>query len=68
MNLMANQFLDEVSTTKQPIILVVNIIDQEEVDLPEEKTMLLWDLDLSMPSDDIFEVQEPPTQVLAVKM
>ena len=29
--------------------------------------MLLWDPDLSMPSDDLFEVQEPPTEVLAVQ-
>jgi hypothetical protein len=30
--------------------------------------MLLWDPDLTMPLDDVFEVQEPPAEVLAVKM
>jgi hypothetical protein len=44
----------------------INIFDQEEVDPSEETTMLLWDPDFSMPSDDIFEVQEPPTEVLAM--
>jgi hypothetical protein len=29
--------------------------------------MLLWDCDLPMPSNDLFEVQEPPAEVLAVK-
>jgi hypothetical protein len=29
--------------------------------------MLIWDLDLPMPSDDLFEVQEPPVEVLAVQ-
>jgi hypothetical protein len=41
MNLMANQFLDEVSLTKQSSGLVMNITDQEEVDPPEEITMLI---------------------------
>jgi len=45
----------------------VNIIDQEEDDPLEEKSMPLWDPDLLMPSDDLFEVQEPPTEVLAMK-
>jgi hypothetical protein len=67
MNLMANQFLDEVSLTKQSSRSVMNIVDQEEVDPPEETTMLIWDPDLPMPSDDLFEVQEPPAEVLAVK-
>jgi hypothetical protein len=34
----------------------MNIVDQEEVDPPEETSMLIWDLDLPMPSDDLFEV------------
>jgi hypothetical protein len=29
--------------------------------------MFIWDLDLAMPSDDLFEVQEPPTEVLAMQ-
>jgi hypothetical protein len=29
--------------------------------------MLIWDPDLPMPSDDLFEVQEPPAEVLVVK-
>jgi hypothetical protein len=45
----------------------MNIVDQEEIDPPEETTMLIWDPDLAMPSDDLFEVQEPPTEVLVVK-
>jgi hypothetical protein len=67
MNLMANRFLDKFSLTEQSRGSAVNISDQEEVDPPEETAMLLWDLDLSMPSDDIFEVQEPPIKVLAIK-
>ena len=47
---------------------MVNIFDQEEVDPSEETTMLFWDPDLPISFDDIFEVQEPPTEVLAVKM
>jgi hypothetical protein len=45
----------------------MNIVDQEEVDPPEETTMLIWDPDLPMPSDDLFEVQEPPAEVLVVQ-
>jgi hypothetical protein len=29
--------------------------------------MLIWDPDLPIPFDDLFEVQEPPTEVLAVQ-
>jgi hypothetical protein len=66
---MANWFLDEVSLTEQSSDagLAVNISDQEEVDPLKETTMLLWDPDLPMPSDDIFEVQEPPAEVLDVQ-
>jgi hypothetical protein len=67
MNLMANRFLDEVSLTEQSSDSVMNIVDQEEVDPPKETTMLIWDLDLPMPFDDLFEVQEPPTEVLVVQ-
>jgi hypothetical protein len=67
MNLMANQFLDEVSLTEKSIISIMNIVDHEEFSPPEETTMLIWDHDLSMPSDDLFEVQEPPLEVLVVK-
>ena len=67
MNLMSNQFLDEVPLTEQSSGSTTNIVDQEEFDPPEETTMLFWDSDLLMPSDDLFEVQEPPTKVLAVQ-
>jgi hypothetical protein len=43
MNLMANQFLDEVSLTEQPSSSVMNIADQEEIDPPQDTTMLIWD-------------------------
>jgi hypothetical protein len=67
MSLMANRFLDEVSLTEQPSGSVMNVVDQEEIDPPEDTTMLIWDLDLIMPSDDLFESQEPPTEVLVVQ-
>jgi len=67
MNLMANRFLDDVSLSKKSSISMMNIVDHEEVDPPEETTMLLWDPNFPMPFDDIFEVQEPPVEVLAVK-
>jgi hypothetical protein len=67
MNLMANRFLDEVSLTEQSSGSVMNVVDQEEIDPPEDTTMLIWDPDLIMPSDDLFEVQEPPAEVLVVQ-
>jgi len=67
MNLMANQFLDEFSLTEQSSDSVMNIVDQDKVDLPEETTMLIWNPDLPLPSSDLFEVQEPPTEVLALQ-
>jgi hypothetical protein len=67
MNLMANRFLDEVSLTEQSSGSVMNIVEKEEVDPPEETTMLIWDPDLPMPFDDLFEVQEPPAKVLVVQ-
>jgi hypothetical protein len=45
----------------------MNIVDQEESSPPEETAMLIWDPDLSMPFDDLFEVQEPPAEVLVVQ-
>jgi hypothetical protein len=60
MNLMANRFLYEVSLTEQSSGSVMNIVDQEEVDPPEETTMLIWDPGLPIPSNNLFEVQEPP--------
>jgi hypothetical protein len=66
-NLMANQFLDNFSLTEKSSGSVVNIANQEEVEPPEETTMLLWDPDLLMPLDDVFEVHEPPTKVFTVK-
>jgi hypothetical protein len=68
MNLMSNRFLDEVSLTEQSSSSTVNISNQEEVGPPEETTMLLWDVNLPMPSNDIFEVQEPLVEILDVKM
>jgi hypothetical protein len=67
MNLMANRFVDEVSLTEQSSDSTINISDQEEFDPPEETTMLIWDPDLPMLFDDLFEVQEPPKKVLAVQ-
>jgi hypothetical protein len=67
MNLMANQFLDEFSLTEQSSGSNMNIVDQEEIDSQEETTMLIWDPDLAMPSDDTFEVQEPLVEVLVVQ-
>ena len=55
MNLMANRFLDEVSLIEQPSSSVMNIFDQEEVNPLRDTTMLIWDPDLIMPSDDLFE-------------
>jgi hypothetical protein len=57
MNLMANWFVDEVSLTKQTSDSTVNIFDQEEFDPPEETTMLIWDPNLPIPSNDLFEVE-----------
>ena len=68
MNLMANRFLDEVSLIEQSSGLDMNIVDQEEDDPLEETTMLIWDLDLPMPSNDLLEVLEPPAEVLPVQM
>jgi hypothetical protein len=45
----------------------MNIVNQEEISPPEETTMLLWDPSQAMSSDDLFEVQEPPVEVLVVK-
>jgi hypothetical protein len=67
MNLMANQFVDEVSLTEQPIGSVMNVVDQEEIDPPEDTSILIWDPDLIMPFGDLFEFQEPPTEVSVVK-
>ena len=63
MNLMANQFLDEVSLTKQPSSSVMNVSHQEEIVPPEDTTMLIWDPDLIMPFDGLFESQETPVEV-----
>jgi hypothetical protein len=67
MNLMANRFLDEVSLTEQPNNSVMNIADQEEIDPPRDTTMLIWDPDLIMPSDDLFESREQPVEVLVIQ-
>jgi hypothetical protein len=67
MNLMANRFLDEVSLTEQPSSSVMNIVDQEEVDPPRDTTMLIWDPDLIMPSDDLFESRDQPVEVSVIQ-
>jgi hypothetical protein len=41
----------------------MNIADQEEIDPPQDTTMLIWDLDLIIPFDDLFKPQEPPVEV-----
>jgi len=35
----------------------MNVADQEEIDPPEDTTMHIWDPDLIMPFDDLFESQ-----------
>jgi hypothetical protein len=67
MNLMANHFLYEVSLTEKSSNSSMNIVNQEEIAPPEETTMLIWDPDLPMSSNDLFEVQEPPAKVLAMQ-
>ena len=54
MNLMADWFFDEVSLNKQPSGSVMNVVDQEEIDPTEDTTMLIWDPDLIIPSDNLF--------------
>jgi hypothetical protein len=61
MNLMANHFLDEVSLTKQSSSSTMNIDDQEEANPSRDTTMLIWDPDVIVPSDDLFEPREQPT-------
>jgi hypothetical protein len=68
MNLMANRFLDEISLTEQSSSSTISIASQEEVEPSEETTMYLWDPNLLMPPDDVFEVQEPPIEVLVMQM
>jgi hypothetical protein len=60
MNLMASRFLDELSLTEKSNTSSMNIFDEEQISPPEETTMLIWDPNPPMPSDDLFEVQEPP--------
>jgi hypothetical protein len=55
MNLMANHFLDEVSLTEQSSSSATNIVDQEEADPPRDTAMLIWDPNVIVPSDDLFE-------------
>jgi hypothetical protein len=45
----------------------MNIVDQEEIDPPRDTTMLIWDPDLIMPSDDLFESQEQPMEVSVIQ-
>jgi hypothetical protein len=67
MNLMANHFLDEVSLTEQSSSSTMNIVDQEEADPPRDTTMLIWDPDVIVPSDDLFEPREQPTEVSVIQ-
>jgi hypothetical protein len=66
MNFMANRFLDEVTLTEQPTSSVMNVSYQEEIDPSEDMAMLIWDPDLIMPSNDLFESQEQPAEVSMV--
>ena len=45
----------------------MNVADQEDIDPPEDTTMLIWDTNLIMPYDDLFQVQEPPAKISVVK-
>jgi hypothetical protein len=63
MNLITNQFLDKASLTKQPSSSVMNVVDQEDIDPPEYTTMFIWDPELIMPFNDLFESQETPIEV-----
>jgi hypothetical protein len=67
MNLISNRFLDEFSLAKQPKGSVMNVFYQQYIDPPEDTSMLIWDLDLIMPSDDLFESQETLAEVLVVQ-
>jgi hypothetical protein len=67
MNLMANHFLDEVSLTEPSSSSTFNIVDQEEVDPPEDTTMLIWDPIIIASSDDLFKPQAPPSEILVVQ-
>jgi hypothetical protein len=60
-------FLNEVSLTEQPSSLVMNIADQKDIDPPKDTAMMIWDPDLIMPSNDLFQVQEPPIEILVVQ-
>jgi hypothetical protein len=67
MNLMTNWFLDEVSLTEHSSDSVMNLVDQEEIYLPEDTSMLIWDPNLIMSFDDLFEVQKAPAEVSVVQ-
>jgi hypothetical protein len=43
--------------------LAMNTVDQEEFDPPQDTTMMIWDLDLIMPSNDLFESREQLAEV-----
>jgi hypothetical protein len=45
----------------------MNMADQEEVDPPRDTAMLIWDPDLIMPSNDLFESQEQPVEVSVIQ-
>jgi len=64
---MANHFLYEVSLIGQQSSSFMNIVDQEEFDPPWDTTMLIWDLDLIMPSDDLFESWEQLMEVSVIQ-
>ena len=67
MNLMANQFLDVVSLTEQPRSSVMNVANQEEIEPPQDTTMMIWHPDLIMRFDDLFESHQPLEKVSVVK-
>jgi hypothetical protein len=67
MNLMANHFLGEVSLTEPSSSSAFNIVNQEEVDPPQDTTMLIWDPDMIASLDDLFKPQAPPTEISVVQ-
>ena len=45
----------------------MNIADQEDIDPPQDITMLIWDPDLIMPCNDLFESQGQPVEVSVIQ-
>jgi hypothetical protein len=67
MNLMANHFLGRVSLTEPSSSSAFNIVDQEETDPQQDMTMLIWDPDGIVSSDDLFKLHAPPAKISVVQ-